>query len=165
MYRKRAWRWGLAGGLALLAVGLWPEMAQAVSEKPKNVGEWIDELHRQLTDPLFWFGIGAQFLFFMRFIWQWIVSEKRRQSTIPLLFWYFSLAGGVSMFAYGCLRADLVIMLGQALACIIYTRNLMLIFGHADRRRRAGLPAEEMGSSVDTGCRRDDRQVDPPDTD
>lgn len=102
--------------------------------------DYVADLLNQLTDPLFWFGMVAQFLFFMRFIIQWAVSEKRKRSTIPVTFWYFSLAGGGCLFIYGVLRRDLVIMSGQLLACVIYARNLMLIRSQAERRKRAGLP-------------------------
>jgi lipid-A-disaccharide synthase-like uncharacterized protein len=98
------------------------------------------DLLRQFRDPWAWFGFGAQGLFFMRFFWQWLVSEQRKQSTIPLAFWYFSLAGALSTFVYAAGRRDLVIMCGQLPACFFYIRNLMLIRGRDARRRRAGLP-------------------------
>ncbi len=138
---------------ALVATGVWPGHVQAAGEVvPLWTGGfwgWVDKLREQITEPLFWFGIGAQTMFFCRFIWQWIVSERRHHSTIPIAFWYFSLAGGVAMFTYACLRADLVIMLGQALACLIYVRNLMLIYSQATRRLRAGLPPVKLRSAVD----------------
>ena len=121
----------------------------AVGSDVETVDEWVDVVLKQLTDPLFWFGMTAQFLFFMRFIWQWLVSEKKKRSTIPIVFWYFSLAGGMAMFVYGCLRVDLVIMLGQLLAIVIYSRNLMLIYGRQKRLRQAGLPVTPAGSEGD----------------
>ncbi len=118
--------------------------ASAVKVQEQGWGPWlrgyVGELLEQLGKPLFWFGIGAQFLFFLRFVWQWIVSERRKRSTIPVAFWYFSLAGGISLFVYAAIQKDLVIMLGQALSCVIYLRNLNLIYSRANRRRRAGLP-------------------------
>jgi len=78
------------------------------------------------------FGFGAQAMFFMRFIIQWIASEKKKRSHIPVAFWYFSLAGGLTLFAYAVRRMDPVFMLGQGLGCLIYIRNLVLI-----RRRSA----------------------------
>lgn len=90
-------------------------------------------------DPRTWhwdllaaFGFFAQALFAARFIVQWIVSERRRQSHVPLAFWYFSLAGGLLMTVYGIGRRDPVIILGQAPALLVYIRNLMLIHRHAD---------------------------------
>jgi lipid-A-disaccharide synthase-like uncharacterized protein len=81
-------------------------------------------------------GFAGQFLFMMRFLWQWIQSERQRRSIIPIAFWYFSLAGGVTLFAYAVHRRDPVFMTGQMLGVIVYTRNLLLI----RRERRAGPP-------------------------
>jgi lipid-A-disaccharide synthase-like uncharacterized protein len=72
-------------------------------------------------------GLTAQIVFGMRFIVQWWVSEKAGKSTVPLSFWYLSLAGGVLMLAYAIYRWDPVFMLGQALGLVVYVRNLVLI--------------------------------------
>lgn len=72
-------------------------------------------------------GLTAQVVFGMRFIVQWWVSEKAGESTVPLSFWYLSLAGGILMLAYAIYRWDPVFMLGQALGLAVYVRNLMLI--------------------------------------
>ena len=77
-------------------------------------------------------GLVAQAMFSARFLVQWVVSEKRRESVIPLSFWYLSLAGGLMLFCYAVMRKDPVIMLGQGTGIFIYTRNLFLIF----RKRR-----------------------------
>ncbi len=76
-----------------------------------------------------WLGIGflGQALFSARFILQWIVSERRRQSVTPVAFWYFSLAGGVILLAYAIHRRDTVFIVGQAMGLVVYVRNLMLI--------------------------------------
>lgn len=77
-------------------------------------------------------GFGAQALFASRFIIQWIASERRKRSHIPIQFWYLSLSGGILMTFYGLLRRDPVIIIGQAPGLVVYTRNLMLIHRHAD---------------------------------
>lgn len=84
----------------------------------------------------FWllFGIVAQLLFTARFLAQWFASEKAGQSVMPLSFWYFSMAGGLMTLIYGIVRREPIIIMGQALATIIYVRNLILIF----RNRRKG---------------------------
>src|SRR5262245_29084429 len=81
-----------------------------------------------MRDPV-WFAIGliAQLLFFARFLVQWIVSEKRGQSTVPAAFWYFSLGGGVLLLGYSIARRDPIFILGQALGLLVYVRNLMLL--------------------------------------
>jgi len=63
----------------------------------------------------------------MRFLVQWIYSEKKKRSVIPLAFWYFSLAGGITLLSYAIYRKDPVFILGQATGVFIYTRNLQLI--------------------------------------
>ena len=84
----------------------------------------------------FWwvmFGLGGQLLFTARFLVQGIASERAGRSTIPILFWYFSLGGGLTLFAYAVHRGDPVFILGQSLGVFIYLRNLWLIY--AARRR------------------------------
>ena len=85
-----------------------------------------------------WIGIGflGQFLFMMRFLWQWVQSERQRRSIIPIAFWYFSLAGGMTLFAYAVHRRDPVFITGQSLGLLVYTRNLLLI----GREKRASAP-------------------------
>lgn len=85
--------------------------------------------------PSFWLVIGflGQALFSMRFILQWVKSEREGRSVIPVAFWFFSLAGGVVLLAYAIHRADPVFILGQAAGIVIYLRNLYLI-----SRERAG---------------------------
>lgn len=72
-------------------------------------------------------GLAGQCLFMMRFIVQWIHSERHQQSLIPVSFWYLSLTGGIIVLAYGIHRVDPVIILGQLPGTIVYVRNLMLI--------------------------------------
>jgi lipid-A-disaccharide synthase-like uncharacterized protein len=139
----------LAGALVLAGVGV-----GCVAATSPGWTQWFTdllkehEIARQLHDPWVWFGFGAQALFFMRFVWQWIVSEKRGRSTVPVAFWYFSLTGGLSLFFYAWHNHDLVIMSGQLLACGIYVRNLMLIHRTAARRRARGLPQGKLRSAV-----------------
>ncbi len=78
----------------------------------------------------FWLYLGftAQGLFGSRFLVQWIVSEKKKQSVIPIYFWYISIAGGIMLLMYAIHRADPVFIVGQASGLLVYTRNLMLIY-------------------------------------
>ena len=94
---------------------------------------WTDLAHWWLTTPtteLIWIAIGliAQLLFSMRFLVQWIATEKARASIIPETFWYFSLFGGILLLAYACYRADPVFILGQATGLVIYSRNIYFIW-------------------------------------
>jgi lipid-A-disaccharide synthase-like uncharacterized protein len=71
-------------------------------------------------------GLGAQGMFSARFLVQWIVSEKRKRSTMPKLFWYLSLAGSTMLLVYAIHRRDPVFILGQSFGSMVYVRNLML---------------------------------------
>jgi len=84
---------------------------------------------------MIWLGVGlaGQACFTGRFLIQWLVSEKKRQSVIPLAFWYCSLLGGVLLFSYALHQRDPVFLLGQSTGVVIYTRNLVLV-----RRRQKG---------------------------
>ena len=77
----------------------------------------------------FWlaFGLVAQLLFTARFLVQWISSERAGQSVVPMAFWFFSMGGGAMTLIYGIAKREPIIILGQALATIIYIRNIMLI--------------------------------------
>lgn len=95
----------------------------------------------QFLDPRTWqwdtlaiLGFCGQALFASRFIIQWIASERRKRSHIPVQFWWLSLGGGVIVTIYGLLRRDPVIIFGQAPGLIVYARNLVLIHRHAEPR-------------------------------
>ena len=91
----------------------------------------------ETTGELIWvaIGLGAQLLFSMRFIVQWIASERQKKSVVPEMFWWFSITGGLTLLAYAIHRADPVFILGQSIGVVIYTRNLWLI--HAEKRSAA----------------------------
>lgn len=72
-------------------------------------------------------GFIAQALFTMRFVVQWIASERARKSVIPVAFWFFSIGGGVLLLIYALYRRDPVFIAGQALGLIVYVRNLYFI--------------------------------------
>jgi lipid-A-disaccharide synthase-like uncharacterized protein len=72
-------------------------------------------------------GFAAQALFTMRFVVQWIASERARKSVIPVAFWFFSIGGGVLLLAYALYRRDPVFIAGQALGLVVYFRNLYFI--------------------------------------
>ena len=86
-----------------------------------------------------WLGIGffGQSLFFMRFLVQWVASEIKKRSIIPLAFWYFSFFGGLTLLAYAIYRRDPVFIIGQSTGSIIYIRNMQLVY---KERRAAAKP-------------------------
>ncbi len=78
----------------------------------------------------FWvvFGLGAQLVFTARFLVQWIASERRGKSYVPLFFWYLSIIGAIMLFTYAVAwKHDPVLALGQSMGLFIYIRNLMLL--------------------------------------
>jgi lipid-A-disaccharide synthase-like uncharacterized protein len=83
-----------------------------------------------------WLTVGflGQAFFSMRFLVQWIASEKKRESVIPVSFWFFSIGGGLTLLIYAVYRHDPVFILGQAAGLFVYLRNLYLI-----RRKERGL--------------------------
>lgn len=73
-------------------------------------------------------GFFGQGVFASRFIVQWIYSEKKGESVIPIIFWYLSIVGGICLLIYAIFRKDPVIILGQSFGILVYTRNLILIY-------------------------------------
>ncbi len=73
-------------------------------------------------------GIGGQLLFTARFVVQWIVSERKKRSVIPVAFWYLSLVGSLVLLSYAIYRRDPVFILGFSLNSLVYIRNLWLIY-------------------------------------
>jgi len=78
-------------------------------------------------------GFIGQSFFFLRFILQWIYSEKLGKSAIPIHFWYLSIAGAAIVFVYAIVRGDPVFFIGQIFAILIYIRNLQLIKKNGDK--------------------------------
>jgi lipid-A-disaccharide synthase-like uncharacterized protein len=82
------------------------------------------------------FGLVGQALFMMRFVAQWVVSEREKRSVVPEIFWYFSLGGGLILLTYAIWRKDPVFIIGQATGLFIYVRNIVFIW-RARMQRRA----------------------------
>src|SRR6195952_4705499 len=72
-------------------------------------------------------GFIAQGFFTMRFVVQWIASERARASVVPVAFWFFSLGGGFLLLIYALYRRDPVFIAGQGLGLFVYLRNLYFI--------------------------------------
>ncbi len=82
---------------------------------------------------LWWvvFGMAGQLAFTGRFLVQWIVSEKKRRSVVPVFFWYLSLLGASILLVYFIKRGEIVGTVGQTVGWIVYVRNIMLIHKHS----------------------------------
>ena len=97
-------------------------------------------LHDVFINSLDWWvilGLAAQGLFTMRFLVQWIASERAGRSVIPLAFWWFSIVGGVLLLGYALYRKDAVFILGQAFGVFVYLRNLHFVI--RERRQNASV--------------------------
>lgn len=82
------------------------------------------------------FGFIGQLLFFMRFILQWLFTERYKKSIVPVSFWYFSLIGSFMLLTYATLIKDPIFILGQSTGAIIYLRNLSLIYKERGTRSK-----------------------------
>jgi len=72
-------------------------------------------------------GIIGQVTFTFRFVYQWIYSEKKGQSCLPLGFWIISIIGSIMILSYAIYRMDPVLFIGQGFGIVVYARNISLI--------------------------------------
>lgn len=102
-----------------------------------------------MTWATVWIAIGfvGQGLFSMRFIYQWFHSERAKRSIIPEAFWYFSVAGGATLFAYAIHRQDPVFIVGQGAGLLIYARNIYFV----RRDKKAAVAAAVARDDDDAG--------------
>jgi len=87
----------------------------------------VAKILEALMNPWVLFGFAAQFVFFLRFAVQWWVSEKKKESVIPVSFWYLSIVGTLMILIYSIKRQDIVFIAASCLNSLIYVRNLVLI--------------------------------------
>lgn len=100
----------------------------------QELATWFHQVFVKQFDAWVLLGFVAQFFFSMRFLVQWIASERAKRSVVPIAFWFFSLGGGGLLLVYAIQREDPVFIAGQALGMFIYIRNLWLI---ANERKTA----------------------------
>ena len=93
-----------------------------------------DLLFRNEAIPywLLWLGIISQVVFTLRFVYQWLYSEYKKTSELPLGFWLLSLTGSILILVYAINRKDPVLFVGHLLGSIIYVRNLILLHKQDD---------------------------------
>jgi lipid-A-disaccharide synthase-like uncharacterized protein len=97
-----------------------------------------DYLHDVFVIRLDWWvilGFVAQAFFTMRFVVQWIASERLGKSVIPIAFWWCSIGGGLLLLVYALYRRDPVFIAGQAFGVFVYLRNLYFVL--RERRQAA----------------------------
>ncbi len=93
-----------------------------------------DLLFRNEAIPpwLLWLGIISQVVFTLRFVYQWIYSEFKKVSSLPMGFWLLSLVGSLLILIYAINRLDPVLFIGHLLGSVIYIRNLILLHKQND---------------------------------
>lgn len=117
---------------------------------------WIEKVcNISSTWGLLWVGLGlvGQLLFTGRMIVQWLTSERRKRSVIPVSFWWMSLVGGAMLLTYFIWRRDVVGVLGQSIGVIVYSRNLVLIHRRARALRGTPLPRKSGNESFESSER------------
>jgi lipid-A-disaccharide synthase-like uncharacterized protein len=82
-----------------------------------------------------WLAVGfiGQLAFTGRFVLQWLYSEYKKRSVIPVGFWYLSIIGSALLLAYAIYRQDPVFIVGQSFGFIVYLRNLQLIANYREQ--------------------------------
>lgn len=82
--------------------------------------------NKNISSSLMIWGVIGQCVFTFRFIYQWLYSEKRHQSVLPLGFWIISITGSIMVLSYAVFRKDPVLFIGQLFGVIVYSRNILL---------------------------------------
>jgi lipid-A-disaccharide synthase-like uncharacterized protein len=103
-----------------------------------GVGDYLYNVFFMKLTWLVLVGYAGQALFTMRFVVQWIASERAKKSVFPVAFWFFSIGGGLLLFAYALAKEDPVFILGQGFGVFVYVRNLYFVYRE---RRSSGAAA------------------------
>ena len=106
----------------------------------RAIGGYLHDVFLGNTDWGILIGYIAQILFAMRFVVQWIASERAGRSVVPTAFWVFSIGGGIMLLGYALYRKDPVFIIGQAFGVFVYLRNLQFVI----RSGGQGAPAWRM---------------------
>ena len=97
-------------------------------------------------------GFVGQGVFTARFLVQWVASEKKRDSVVPVAFWWLSLVGGLNLLVYAIHREDPVFIVGQSMGMVVYIRNLMLVSKRKRRGRASAAAASSASASAPVGA-------------
>src|SRR6516165_1141552 len=103
----------------------------------RAIGAYLQDVFIAKLDGWVALGLIAQFLFSMRFLVQWIASERAGRSVVPVTFWLFSIGGGTLLLIYALYRKDIVFIAGQAFGVFVYLRNLHFVL--RDRKPKASV--------------------------
>ena len=98
-----------------------------MTELFSSLGAYLHDVFIIKFDGWVALGFVAQAFFTMRFVVQWIASERAGHSVIPVAFWIFSILGGALLLVYALYRKDAVFIAGQAFSFFVYARNLYFV--------------------------------------
>lgn len=87
--------------------------------------------NKDISSSLMFWGLVGQCVFTFRFIYQWLYSEKRQQSLLPIGFWIISITGSIMLLSYAIFRKDPVLFVGQLFGVVVYSRNILLGLRHS----------------------------------
>src|SRR3974390_3132881 len=110
----------------------------------RSVGGYLHDVFVGNIDLGILIGYLAQAMFAMRFVVQWIASERSGESVIPTALWVFSIGGGIEVLRAEMYRKDPVFIIGQAFGVFVYLRNLQFVL-RGGRQGAAALPAGFIG--------------------
>ena len=82
--------------------------------------------NKDISSSLLIWGVIGQCIFTFRFVYQWLYSEKRKQSVLPIGFWIISITGSIMVLSYAIFRKDPVLFVGQLFGVVVYSRNILL---------------------------------------
>ena len=93
-----------------------------------HIDAFVRDFFRNEAVPLWLllFGSAGQVIFTLRFVYQYFYSRRRGESILPIGFWVLSLTGSAIIVAYGIVRLDPVLILGQSVGFVAYTRNILI---------------------------------------
>lgn len=94
----------------------------------KDAGAFVDQFFKNEKIPLWLliYGSMGQIIFTLRFVYQWLYSKQKNESLLPVGFWIISLVGSLIIVSYAIYRLDPVLILGQSVGLVAYSRNIYL---------------------------------------
>ena len=118
--------WGKIPVLVRILVFLFPGLAICwlLTGETYNIHKLF--ANEDISSSLLTWGIIGQCIFTFRFVYQWLYSEKRKQSVLPIGFWIISITGSIMVLSYAIFRKDPVLFVGQLFGVVVYSRNILL---------------------------------------
>ena len=118
--------WKKIPGLVRLLVFIFPGLAVCwlLTGETYNIHKLFD--NKDISSSLMAWGLIGQCVFTFRFVYQWLYSEKRKQSILPIGFWIISITGSTMVLSYAIFRKDPVLFVGQLFGVVVYSRNILL---------------------------------------